>query len=148
MANYIITKNKSFFKKTGDYNFCNLNDMLLPETIAIDTETTGLTPLNCDIFCVQIGTGKNNYLIHMYDDNYEFNDIVSYIKNKTLVGQNLLFDIGFFYKYKFYPKKIKDTMLATKILYNGAMEEKQILNLLCKENLELFMIKLNKKIFI
>jgi ribonuclease D len=31
--------------------------MILPETIALDTETTGLTPRNCDIFCVQIGTG-------------------------------------------------------------------------------------------
>jgi ribonuclease D len=29
--------------------------MILPETIALDTETTGLTPRNCDIFCVQIG---------------------------------------------------------------------------------------------
>lgn len=117
--NYIITKHPRFFDKIGKYNFCNLSDMVLPEEIAIDTETTGLSPLDCDIFCVQIGTGKNNYLIHMYDNNYEFSDLVPFIKNKTLIGQNLLFDIGFFYKYGFYPTKIKDTMLATKILYNG-----------------------------
>jgi ribonuclease D len=34
--------------------------MILPETIALDTETTGLTPRNCDIFCVQIGMDKTN----------------------------------------------------------------------------------------
>lgn len=117
--NYIITKNKSFFHKIGKYNFCNLSDMELPETIAIDTETTGLIVRDCDIFCVQIGTGKNNYLIHMYDNNFSIKDLIPYIKNKTLVGQNLLFDLGFFYKYGFYPKKVKDTMLASKILYNG-----------------------------
>ena len=117
--NYIITKHPEFFDKIGVYNFCNLEDMLLPETVAIDTETTGLHPRDCDIFCVQIGTGVNNYLIHMYDDNYKVSDIFSYIDDKTLVFQNGLFDLGFFYKYGFYPSKIKDTMLATKILLNG-----------------------------
>lgn len=117
--NYIITKTPEFFKNIGSYNFCSLKDMVLPNTIAIDTETTGLTPLNCDIFCTQIGTGKNNYLIHMYDDNYTFEDLIPYIEDKVLVGQNILFDLGFFYKHNFYPKEVKDTMLASKILHNG-----------------------------
>jgi DNA polymerase I-like protein with 3'-5' exonuclease and polymerase domains len=119
MANYIITKNPDFFKKIGDYNFCNIEDMILPSTISIDTETTGLVTRENDIFCTQIGTGENNYLIHMYDDNYFFEELVPYIKNKTLVGHNILFDLGFFYKHNFYPKKVFDTMLASKILYNG-----------------------------
>jgi ribonuclease D len=71
--------------------------MILPETIALDTETTGLTPRNCDIFCVQIGTGTNNYIIHMYDDNYEFLNLVPYLNNKVLIGHNILFDLGFMY---------------------------------------------------
>ena len=121
--NYILTKHPEFFDKIGKYNFCNLEDMVLPEKIAIDTETTGLDVKVCDVFCVQIGTGTNNYLIHMYDDNYKFSDLIPYIENKTLVGQNLLFDIGFFHKYGFYPTKIKDTMLATKILYNGLLQK-------------------------
>lgn len=120
--NYIITKNIKFFDKIGSYNFCDLSDMILPEKLAIDTETTGLEVLDCDIFCVQIGTGVNNYLIHMYDNNYEMQDLIPYLKDKTLVLQNALFDLGFFYKYGFYPEKIKDTMLATKILYNGDVE--------------------------
>jgi DNA polymerase-1 len=119
MANYIITKTPKFFAKIGKYNFCNLEDMVLPETIAIDTETTGLFAHDCDIFCVQIGTGENNYLIHMYDDNYEFSDCVPYIEDKILVGQNILFDVGFFYKYGFYPTRVRDTMIASKIIHNG-----------------------------
>lgn len=117
--NYIITKNPEFFAKIGTYNFCNLEDMELPDKIAIDTETTGLTPRHHDIFCVQIGTGSNNYLIHMYDDNYQFEDIIPYIDGKVLVGHNILFDLGFFYKHNFWPKEVRDTMLQSKILYNG-----------------------------
>ncbi len=122
--NYIITKHPEFFNKIGQYNFCNLEDMILHENvqIALDTETTGLFPRHCDIFCVQIGTGVHNYIIHMYDGNYEFQDIIPYINGKTLIGHNILFDLGFMYKYGFIPKKVLDTMLATKILYNGQME--------------------------
>lgn len=117
--NYIITKNPSYFEKIGEYNFCSLEDMILPKKIAIDTETTGLSTVTDQIFCVQIGTGENNYIIQLYDDNYEFEDVIPFIKNKTLVGHNITFDLGFFYKHNFYPKDVRDTMIANKILFNG-----------------------------
>ena len=124
--NYLITKHPEYFKKviptlleTGSIRFCDLDDMILPSKIALDTETTGLKPRDCDVFCVQIGTGKDNYIIHMYDDNYEFQDLVPYINGKILVGHNILFDLGFCYKYGFWPLEVRDTMLASKVLYNG-----------------------------
>ncbi|RPJ28034.1 MAG: hypothetical protein EHM25_10480 [Nitrosopumilales archaeon] len=120
--NYIITKHPEFFSKIGNYDFCELEDMILPEKIAIDTETTGLRAREEEIFCTQIGTGNNNYIIHMYDDNYSFKDLIPYIEGKILVGHNILFDLGFFYKYDFWPREVRDTMLATKILYNGQLE--------------------------
>ena len=122
--NYIITKHPEFFAKIGEYNFCTLEDMILPNKIAIDTETTGLEARKQEIFCTQIGTGENNYIIHMYDDNYTFQDLVPYIDGKILVGHNILFDLGFFYKYDFWPKEVRDTMLASKILYNGDPRER------------------------
>lgn len=122
MANFIITRNKLFFEKIGEYNYCDLDDMVLPNIIAVDSETTSLKPILGDIFAVQIGTGENNYLIHCYDGNYEVEDIIPYIKDKVLVGQNLTFDLGFFYKYGFYPERVKDCMIASKILYNGLKE--------------------------
>lgn len=145
--NYIITKNPKFFDKTGNYNFCELEDMILPETVAVDTETTGLWPRNCDVFCIQIGTGKNNYLVHMYDDNYEFSAIVPYLEGKTLVLQNALFDLGFFFKYNWYPDKIKDTMLATKILLNGKsfLESKADFQSIMKRELDIWYDKTTQK---
>jgi DNA polymerase I-like protein with 3'-5' exonuclease and polymerase domains len=125
MANYIITKNSEYFSKIGEYLYCNLEDMILPETIAFDTETTGLSTRGADIFCVQIGTGTNNYIVHMYDNNYEFKDIVPYLNGKVLVAHNALFDLGFCYKYGFFPKEIRDTMIASKIIYNGDIDNIQ-----------------------
>ena len=73
---YIITKNKEFFKKIGNYNYCDLGEMILTPSIAIDTETTGLECYYTDegfkganIFGIQIGTGKNNYLIDLQSHN-------------------------------------------------------------------------------
>ncbi len=119
MANYIITKHKEFFEAIGDYNYCTLEEMILPDTIAFDSETTGLKARKEDFICIQIGSGKNNYIIHMYDGNYTFEDVRPYLEGKILVGHNLLFDLGFCYKYNFFPKQVRDTFLCSKIIYNG-----------------------------
>lgn len=118
--NYIITKHPEFFDKIGKYNFCSLEQLeTLPDEIAFDSETTGLFAPEDDMFCCQIGDRTNNYIIHMYDDNYTFYDVIPYLEGKTLVMQNGLFDLGFMYKYGFVPDKVYDTMLATRVLYNG-----------------------------
>ncbi len=125
--NYIITKNPDFFKKIGNYNFCNLSDMVLPNKIALDKETTGLEALKDKVFSIQIGTGKDNYLIDLqeYDTplvrgkQLYYEEVVPYIKDKELVGHNISFDIGFAYMKGFFPKKVRDTMIASKILHNG-----------------------------
>lgn len=123
--NYIITKRQEYFSKIGDYNYCELDDMELTETIAVDSETTGLEARHCDMFCLQIGTGQNNYIIDFYtsEDAYTFKDCIPYLDNRVLVFHNALFDLGFFYNHGFYPWKIRDTMLASKILYNGHFKQ-------------------------
>ena len=95
MANYIITKNKEYFEKIGDYNYCTLEDMILPNTIAVDSETTGLEARHEDMFCLQIGSGTNNYIIDFYtsEDHYTFQEVIPYLDGKELVGQYLVFDL-------------------------------------------------------
>ena len=121
--NYIITNNKSFFEKIGDYNYCNLDDMVLPKNqgLAIDTETTGLNFLDHDMFAVQIGTGENNYLIDLqkHNNGLKFEQIIPYIENHTLIGHNIVFDLRFFYKHNFFPKKVVDTFMMSKLLHVG-----------------------------
>ncbi len=122
MSNYIITKNKDYFKAIGDYMYCDLTDMILSPTVSLDLETTALKAILGDIFAIQIGTGVDNYLIHCYDSNIMPKEVFDLLKDKTLIGHNITFDLGFFYKHNFYPDKVKDTFIASKILYNGKVE--------------------------
>lgn len=127
MANYIITPKQEVFEKIGNYNYCQLEDMVLPRRIALDTETTALSARDGVIFSIQIGTGKDNYLIDVQDygtdlfeeETISVHDVIPYLKGRELVLQNAIFDLGFFYSYGFYPEKIWDTMIASKIYYNG-----------------------------
>lgn len=124
-TNYIICKeeNRDKFIKLGYSTFCELEDMVLYDTIAFDFETEGLQARKNDVFCCQIGNGKDaNYIVVLYDNNYKLPDLWPYIQDKTMCLHNSLFDLGFFYKYNFFPEKILDTILASRIIYNGDIE--------------------------
>lgn len=153
--NYIITRNITFFTKilsdqilSGQVGFCSLEDMILPEKIAVDSETTGLEARHCNMFCFQIGTGKDNYIVDFYtsgENSYKFDDVVPYIDDKILVGHNLTFDLGFMYKYNFWPKRVFDTMLASKILYNGDPRIRHDFGAVMKKELNVIYDKTDQK---
>jgi len=151
MANYIITKDKEFFKNIGEYNYCNLEDMILPEKLAIDTETTGLVAKKEKLFCIQIGTGKNNYIIDMQEysigksNSYTPQDVFPYLENKILVFQNALFDLGFFYLQNFFPKNVLDTFLASKIIYNGQFGVRHDFGAIMSKELNIWYDKTDQK---
>jgi DNA polymerase I-like protein with 3'-5' exonuclease and polymerase domains len=120
--NYIITNNRDFFESIGQYNYCRLEDMVLPKTIAVDTETTSLYPRKGHMFSVQIGTGTDNYLIDLQQLGGElvFEQVKPYLVNKRMVLHNSCFDIGWFYKYNFFGNyEVYDTMIASMLLNNG-----------------------------
>ena len=122
MTNHIITKNKSFFQKIGEYSYCNLEDMVLPEIIAVDTETTSLSAFEGEIFAIQIGTGTNNYLIDLQthkENIINLEEVMPFILDKVMIFHNSAFDLSFFFIKNYFPKKVGDTMLASMILHNG-----------------------------
>jgi DNA polymerase-1 len=147
MADYIITKNREYFEKVGDYNYCSLEEILLPEIISIDSETTGLDSRHHDMFCLQVGSGVNNYIIDFYtsDDHYTFQDVIPYLDGKILVGQNITFDLGFFYKHDFWPKEVRDTMIASRILYNGDPTKRHDLGSLMEREMGIKLDKYEQK---
>ena len=120
--NYIITRNQQFFKKIGDYNYCSLEDMILPETIALDTETTGFDPFKDSLFSIQIGTGTNNYIIDLQKHKSNcivLSEVIPFIDNKIIIFHNAAFDLSFFFIQNYFLKNVRDTMLASMIYYNG-----------------------------
>lgn len=125
MANYIITKNRKFFENIGNYNYALLDNMTLPETIAVDTETTSLSPKDGYIFAIQIGTGKDNYLIDLQKHSdeslrYTLEEVMPYFIDRKMVFHNAAFDLSFFFTAGYFIKNVFDTMLASMIYYNGA----------------------------
>lgn len=127
--NYIISKRKDYFSLIGEYSFCELEDMVLPNKVSIDTETTGLECYHtdkgfrgADLFAIQIGTGENNYLIDL-EGGYSPKQVFDLLAGKILVLQNAIFDIRFMLKHGFIPHEIKDTFLASKIYYNGGKDD-------------------------
>lgn len=118
--NYIVTNRKKYFEDIGSYNYCTLEEMILPNKIAIDTETESLKTYKGEIFSIQVGSGQNNYLIDI--ETIDIQEVIKLIENKVLVFHNALFDLGWLYKYGFFPWKVRDTMLASQILYNGLKE--------------------------
>lgn len=131
MANIIITKNKEYFLKIGDYKYLDLDyfkENPLPSLIALDTETTSLNPRFGDIFCIQVGTGKDNYIFDLQKypqiqgENLitTIEEVWPIINKSEWVLQNAAFDLGFFYSHNMFISKVWDTFLASKILYNGS----------------------------
>ncbi len=125
---YICTKNKAFFENIGDYNYCRIEDIKLNNTIAIDCETEGLDPVKGDkIFCIQVADKYNCYIIDLQsypqmpgeDLVYTFDEVLPYIKDKKLVGQNLTFDLQFFFLNGWFPEVVGDCYVGSLILYNG-----------------------------
>jgi DNA polymerase I-like protein with 3'-5' exonuclease and polymerase domains len=123
--NYIITNRPEYFKKIGNYNYCSISDVKLGDRVAVDTETTGLQCFHtgagfkgAELFAIQYGTGENNYLFDL-DSGISIKEVFSLIKDKTIILQNAIFDIRFMLKHNFIPKTVRDTFLASKILYNG-----------------------------
>ncbi len=75
-----------------------------------------------DMFAIQIGTGKDNYLVDMqtHNDGIKFEKVIPFIEGKTMVFHNATFDLGFFYKHNFFPRDVYDTFLGSKLLHVGA----------------------------
>ena len=62
--NYIITNRIPHFEKIGEYSYTTLQKLLtLPDEVSFDSETTGLSPVFYDMFCIQIGDRTNNYIV-------------------------------------------------------------------------------------
>jgi DNA polymerase I-like protein with 3'-5' exonuclease and polymerase domains len=133
--NYIVTRNSEFFRHIGEYNYCSLEEMgkMLTKGIAVDSETTGLSALTDKVFSIQIGTGKDNFLVDLQDYSgtikfreYEgvtqtIDEVFPYLYGRHLIFHNYLFDGGFFMKAGFIPdvEMIWDSMIASQCLYNG-----------------------------
>lgn len=136
--NYIVSRNRDFFSKIGDYNYCTIGEMAekLTAGLAVDTETTGLNCRVDKMFAMQLGTGEDNFLIDLQDysgsikfKEYEngtqsITEVLPLLQGRHLVFHNAMFDLGFLMTEGFVPdpEYIWDTLVASRIIYNGKVK--------------------------
>lgn len=143
MANYIITNRQEYFEKIGIYNYCSIQDIILPKKVAVDSETTSLKTYKGEVFAIQVGTGQNNYLFDIF--SLDIQDVFNLLKDRVLVFHNAKFDLGWFYKYGFFPWKVRDSFLASKILHNGDYTKRHGFAFLMERELEAIYDKSEQK---
>lgn len=104
------------------YNLKTIDDCLLwlgnKESIALDTETTGLDCHTCKIVMLQLSDGEDVWVIDVRGKNY-YNKLKPILENKLILGQNLKFDYKFLKKEGIELNNIYDTFLAECALTNG-----------------------------
>lgn len=118
------------------------------DTLALDTETTGLNPYNSNISLVQIGTEDKAFVFDVRHDtdrsslNLSVLDPILKDKSKLMILQNAAFDMKFIkVKRGFYIPNVYDTMLAEQLLNLGKIGIKNSLDAIIKRYLGLDMPK-------
>lgn len=113
-------------------------------TIAIDTETTGLNPLNSKLKLVQIKAGEKIYLIRIYE-NIEYRNLIQLLSNQNIekIFHHATFDVKFLQYYLgVHIENIVCTKITSKILYGN--QKSSSLKLLLREYLNVDISKIQR----
>lgn len=92
--------------------------------LSIDSETEGLNPREAYIRLLVISDSIDTWIFDT-KEIIDISPIFPTLHHKTLVGHNLLFDMGFLWYEGLYPTMpLKDTMLMSQLVYAGLRDEK------------------------
>lgn len=122
---YLVSRNKSLFS-TDLYKEASFSEAIsILKSMKLeqfDTETEGLDPFTKKLLTVQLGNKENQVVFDwttltpaekkQLKEHLESDDI-------TLLGWNLMFDLGFCYVNDIWPKHIWDGMIADQLIFLG-----------------------------
>lgn len=113
---------------TKEYVFDYFKDK---EIVQYDSETEGFDEYTKQILCFQIGDYDNQFVIH----GSLIKQFKEFLESKTLLGQNIKFDLKFLYVNKIYPNKVWDTFLAESVIFCGELDRRKSLKALALNRL-------------
>lgn len=121
---YLVSRNKVLFSPTKyqQINFDEALDILIPlKLVQFDTETMGLDAHTKDLLTVQLGNKENQIVFDWTTlSTEEKRSLKKYFESdRTFLGWNLMFDLGFLYVNDIWPKHLWDGMLAEKLIFLG-----------------------------
>lgn len=101
------------------------------EFVEYDSETSGFNCHKDSLMCFQLGDYDNQWVIH---PSY-LQDFKELLEKKTLLGQNIKFDLKFLYKNNIWPKRVWDTFLAESVLTCGLKQVRRDLATIARKRL-------------
>lgn len=121
---YLVSRNKGLFSPTKyqQINFDEALGILIPlKLVQFDTETMGLDAHTKDLLTVQLGNKENQIVFDWTTlSTEEKRSLKKYFESdRTFLGWNLMFDLGFLYVNDIWPKHLWDGMLAEKLIFLG-----------------------------
>lgn len=121
---YLVSKNKTLFNpvKYQQVPFEEAMLILNPlKVVQFDTETMGLEAHSKNLLTIQLGNKKNQVVFDWTtltkEEKYKLKEYFE--SERTFIGWNLMFDLGFMYKQNIWPKHVWDGMIAEKLIWLG-----------------------------
>ena len=87
--------------------------------VQYDSETNGRDAHINKLLCIQFGNDKANTQIVVDTSTINILLYKDILESKTIIGQNLKFDLAFLYNYSIIPRKVYDTMIVEQLLHLG-----------------------------
>lgn len=121
---YLVSRNKSLFgsERYKQVPFEEAMALLLPlRLVEFDTETKGLDAHTKELLTVQLGCREFQVVFDWTTMSKEEKlEMKEYFESdRTFLGWNLLFDLGFLYVQDIWPNNIWDGMIAEKLIWLG-----------------------------
>jgi ribonuclease D len=121
---YLVSRNKSLFgsERYKQVPFEEAMALLLPlHLVQFDTETKGLDAHTKELLTVQLGCRESQVVFDWTTMSKEEKlEMKKYFESdRTFLGWNLLFDLGFLYVQDIWPNNIWDGMIAEKLIWLG-----------------------------
>lgn len=119
---YLVTDQLSLFENEA-YKIISVEKSLEImknwNVVQYDSETNGRDAHINKLLCAQFGNDATD--IQIVVDTSTINILLykDILESKTLIGQNLKFDLAFLYNYNIKPRKIYDTMIVEQLLHLG-----------------------------
>lgn len=119
---YLVTCTQSLFNSDA-YKNITVNESLAMmkdwKVVQYDSETDGRDAHINKILCVQFGNDTADARIVVDTSTVDLKLYKDILETKTVIGQNLKFDLAFLYNYRIIPRNVYDTMIVEQLLHLG-----------------------------
>lgn len=119
---YLVTGQLNLFENDAYKNITVEESLAMMKdwnVVQYDSETDGRDAHINKLLCVQFGNDAADTQIVVDTSTINILLYKDILESKTLIGQNLKFDLAFLYNYNIIPRQIYDTMIVEQLLHLG-----------------------------